>query len=333
MKSRMKNDKPMASGQRKKIVIVTPVFNDWVAFGRVLEKLGALPELGQYELQVIAVDDCSSETPEDDDEWAKKGTITDVQIIRLACNLGHQRAIAVGLVAALEVEDMGAVVVMDSDGEDLPSDVPRLIAAWTEQPNSIIVAKRGLRKEGPMFRIFYLFYKMIFRLLTGQTINFGNFSLLPSRAVEALTHNSAIWNNLGAAVSRSRLPYVRLQLNRGKRLAGQSRMSFVSLALHGVSAISVYAEVVLVRMVAISGILAALALIGGVIVVGVKLGTNLAIPGWASYLVASLAVIFLQAVLLGAISVFQLLNARSLKPFIPVLDASIFILNTTPETK
>ena len=190
------------------------------------------------------------------------------------------------------------------------------------------MAKRGLRKEGRSFATYYFAYKLIFRLLTGETINFGNFSLLPRHAVISLTRNPAIWNNLAAAISRSRIPYVRLRLDRGERLLGRSHMNFFSLALHGVSAISVYGEVVLVRVIVASCILATVALILAAIVLWVRLGTDLAIPGWASYIAASLVVIFLQAVLLGAMSILQLLNSRSLRPFIPALDAKVFIVNT-----
>jgi polyisoprenyl-phosphate glycosyltransferase len=321
----------MENHHRNKFVIVTPVFNDWTAFCRLLDQLGELPEFSQDELRVIAVDDASSETTSISEFLARKGTIIDVQIIRLACNLGHQRAIAVGLVAASKMHDVDAVVVMDSDGEDMPGDVPRLIAAWREQPDSIVVAQRGSRADSPMFKTFYVVYKFTFRVLTGQTIDFGNFSVIPRRSVEALVHTPSVWNNIAATISRSRIPYRKLQIDRGKRLAGRSRMSFVSLTLHGVSAISVYAEVVIVRVIGVSCALAALALAGMVLVAALKLGTSLAIPGWASYIAAALTIIFFQAVLLAGLAVFQLLSSRSLKPFIPIVDSSIFILSTTPK--
>ena len=152
-------------------------------------------------------------------------------------------------------------------------------------------------------------------------------------AVLALTHNSAIWNNLAAAISRSRIPYVRLQLDRGRRLAGRSHMNFVSLALHGISAISVYAEVALVRMIVFACIICGITLTAGLVVVSVRLGTDWAVPGWASYVMASLAVIFLQALVLGAISVFQLLNTRILKAFIPAVDATIFVVDEKEDNR
>jgi polyisoprenyl-phosphate glycosyltransferase len=313
---------------RKKITVVTPVFNDWEAFAQLLEQIGSQTELANYDVYVFAVDDGSSEAPDEVGLNARKGLVSDLWIIRLACNLGHQRAIAIGLVAASKVHDTDAVVVMDSDGEDRPGDVARLIAAWDEQPERIIFAQRGQRSEGFMFTICYSIYKVIFRMLSGQSISFGNFCLLPGRAVQALIHNPAIWNNLAAAITRSRIPYAAISVNRGRRLAGTPRMNFMNLAVHGLSAMSVYTDVILVRIIAAACMLAVVILVALAGVVAIKFATDWAIPGWASYVAASLTVIFIQAALLAGIALIQLLSFRSMKLFVPALDAKVFIFDS-----
>jgi hypothetical protein len=313
---------------RKKIAIVTPIFNDWEAFARLLEQIGSQTELAKYDVYVFAVDDGSSEAPDGIGLNARKGLVSDLCIIRLACNLGHQRAIAIGLVAAAKLHDIDAVVVMDSDGEDRPGDVARLIAAWDQQPERIIFAKRGQRSEGCIFRVCYSIYKVLFRIFSGQSISFGNFSLLPRRAVQALIHNPAIWNNLAAAITRSRIPYTAISVNRGKRLAGTPRMNFMSLAIHGLSAMSVYTDVILVRIIAVACMLAAVILLGLASVVASRFGTDWAIPGWTSYIVASLTIIFIQVTLLAGIALIQLLSFRSMKLFVPALDAKTFVFES-----
>jgi len=104
------------------------------------------------------------------------------------------------LVTDIEASKFDAVVVMDSDGEDRPSDVAQLIAIFGRHPTSIIVARRARHSEALPFRCFYLLYKALFRTLTGQTINFGNFCIIPKNALGALVHNPATWNNLAAAI-------------------------------------------------------------------------------------------------------------------------------------
>jgi glycosyltransferase involved in cell wall biosynthesis len=313
---------------RRKIVIVMPVFEDWEAFAQVIAQLGQQNDLRPYNVSVLAVDDGSSKKLTDTDTlMATKGMLKNVRIIHLACNLGHQRAIAVGIVEASKADDVDAVVVMDSDGEDDPGAVPRLIAAWDKHDHSsIVLAKRGRRSETLLFTLFYSLYRLGFRIMTGQSISFGNFSLLPRPALQALIHNPAIWNNLAAAIARSRIPCTSLQIDRSTRLAGKSRMNFLSLTIHGLSAISVYTDVVLVRMILMSLMLAGIVLLGLIAVIAIRFGTELAIPGWASYVAASLTIIFIQAIILAGIALFLLLSFRSLKPFIPASDASAFVI-------
>ena len=315
-------DKP----HRKNIVIVIPVFNDWEAFQQLISDLGEQTGLATYGLYVLAVDDGSSEFADTGSLLARKGMLSDIRVIRLACNLGHQRAIAIGLVEAIKSNHIDAVVVMDFDGEDQPVSIGKLVDIWEKCPDQVVVATRGRRSESIFFRLFYSVYKLTFRMTTGQTINFGNFSLLPRSALQALVHNPAIWNNLAAAIARSHIPYRTLQIDRGVRLAGKSRMNFVGLAVHGVSAMSVYTDIVLVRLMVAAWILAGMVLLGVITVVAIRIGTDWAIPGWASYVAASLTIIFIQAVLLAGIALFQLLSVRTLRPFIPASDASAFIV-------
>jgi glycosyltransferase involved in cell wall biosynthesis len=313
---------------RKKLVVVSPVFNDWEAFGKLVDLLGALDIAKTYEIQVIAVDDGSSELSDDISLKARKGLLADVQVVRLACNMGPMRAIAAGLVAANNVAGYEAVIVMDADGEDRPEDIARLISAWTKQPKKIAVAKRMERSESIAFRIFYVVYKVIFRLLTGQSITFGSFSLLPRSALHSLIHNPAIWNNLPAAIIRSRIPYVEVETKRGQRFAGKSRMNFVSLSVHGISAISVYTDVALLRVIIAMGLLGTIVFIALIAVVIIKFATNWAIPGWASYVAASLTTILLQTLVFAGFALFQLLSFRNLKSFIPASDVGDLLLDS-----
>src|SRR5262245_54611813 len=136
-----------------RLAIVTPVYDDWESFRELIRRLdvmaGAKPDTV---FDVIAVDDGSTEPlPGALLADAAIAHLARVDVLRLACNLGHQRAIALGLV---EVEARGtyeAVIVMDSDGEDRPEDIPMLLAALRAHPRRVIVARRARRSEGPVF--------------------------------------------------------------------------------------------------------------------------------------------------------------------------------------
>ena len=71
--------------------------------------------------------------------------IASLEVLEMTCNLGHQRSIAVGLCELNRRKHYDAVLVMDCDGEDQPSDVSKLIEAHIDREDAIIVAQRKSR--------------------------------------------------------------------------------------------------------------------------------------------------------------------------------------------
>jgi glycosyltransferase involved in cell wall biosynthesis len=308
------------------IAIVTPVFNDWASLSLLISELDTLDFPKAVRFSLFVIDDGSSEPSTIDYPVHKLRRIYEVEIISLACNLGHQRAIAVGLVAVCERKEFDAVVVMDSDGEDRPADIPRLLAATKENPEYIVCAQRRRRPGLKVFRLWYIFYRFVFRLLTGARIDFGNFCVIPKGRLEALVSDPAIWNNLAGTLTRSSIPLVRVVADRGRRYVGKSKMNLVSLVMHGLSAMAVYSDIIMVRLMLAASALSAVTFLGILGVVGVKLFTQLAIPGWASATAGLLIVILLQGLMLFTISAFTILNTRSMKVVVPRVDAASFIL-------
>jgi hypothetical protein len=104
-------------------------------------------------------------------------------------------------------------------------------------------------------------------------------------------------------------------------------MNFIGLFLQGVSAMSIYVDIILARILVAACSVATLTLVFMLGVIFINFGTSLAIPGWASYLTASLIILFVQAMLLAVLVLFQLFTLRSLKPFVPALDSATFIVD------
>src|ERR1700730_5370916 len=155
-----------------KIAVVTPVLDDWPAFGRLLEEISVLGAELPLSLEIIAVDDGSKVPFELHSAGIASSLIRSIEIIQLAVNLGHQRAIATGLADIARREDLDGVFIMDCDGEDRPADLPKLFAASLDYPGLIIVARRAQRSERRSFKTGYAVYKFLFALLTGQRIHF-----------------------------------------------------------------------------------------------------------------------------------------------------------------
>lgn len=308
----------------QELIIVTPVYNDWQSLQLLADEIAGLARAHNLNIHLLAVDDGSSIPPHlRVGKWSGR---LDVQIVRLTRNLGHQRAIAVGLAFASEMKKDIPVIVMDCDGEDLPADIPRLLDAHRKDGEKIIFARRARRSESRLFRAFYFFFKLVFRILTGRRISFGNYSLLPPESLRRIIHLQEIWNHFPAGVMHSSLQWTTIPTSRGKRYAGTSRMNFVALVLHGLSAVSVYVEIVYVRLIFMSLAVMMLDVVGFLVLVYIRFFTPLAIPGWATSVAVGLTVIMIQALLFLGLLSFIILSYRSVKMFIPAVDYKDYVL-------
>jgi len=214
---------------------------------------------------------------------------------------------------------------MDSDGEDRPDDLAALLAASRSQPGHIVFAQRAKRSEGGSFRFAYFLYRHAFRLLTGRTISFGNYVLVPALAVRRLVHMPELWNNLAATIMRSRLRYAEIPTERGTRYAGRSHMDPVSLIVHGLSAMSVYTDMIFVRVLIAAAAVAGLSMLGILGVAITRFATDLAIPGWATTAAGDLLIILLQTLVVMVATSLMMLAGRSSRPIVPITDCQPFI--------
>lgn len=292
---------------QKKIICVIPVYNDWESFSILIQEIKKiLTQISDYDITIIAVNDCSSvdvNYPND---------ILPVKVLNLKLNIGHQRAIAVGLQYVYnEEKDYDYVVVMDSDGEDIPAQIPLLVQkAELEQSKKIIFAQRKKRQESLFFRMGYFFYKKLFHFLTGQKINFGNYSIIPSLLMSKVVHQNNIWNHYSGGIIQSKIPFDKILLDRGNRYQGVSKMNFNNLILHGLSSIAVYFDYLSLKILRFSlfGIL--LCTISVLIVLFKKYVTDSAIPGWASSLLLIISGIILQLFSVTLIVLLMQLSSR-----------------------
>jgi glycosyltransferase involved in cell wall biosynthesis len=317
---------------KKEIIILTPVYNDWHSFFHLASEINnCMQDLEDVCLHIIAVDDGSTQSPLwRRSELAKFSHIHNINILHLARNLGHQKAIALGLAYINCHVKNDYVIVMDADGEDRPQDILKLLETSENNLDRVIFAQRAQRSEGLLFRSFYFLYKIFFGLLTGSSITFGNFSLIPGILLNRVVHLPEIWNHFAAGIMRANIPLSSIPTKRGSRYVGTSSMNFVALVVHGLSAISVYIEILTVRLMLTAILIIAISILSFFVLLYVKYLTPLAIPGWATNVAIGIVIIMFQAILLLALLAFLSLNYRSSKLFIPAKDYQDYVLDLEP---
>jgi glycosyltransferase involved in cell wall biosynthesis len=282
-----------------KLIVITPIYEDVEASSRLFKELKA-----QFnkEIFLVSVDDGSIMQPLE--IKSLKNANIDGVILKLKRNVGHQKAIAIALgYVSDKINAKQLVVVMDSDGEDLPSTIPTLIDLLKVGDADVVVAERKSRVETLKFKLFYEIYKRIFKALTGRAISFGNFMAMNRDAVLRLATMQELSIHLAATVLASKLRTKTYALHRGPRYAGQSKMNFVGLVLHGFKALMVFAEDVLVRVGITSAVIASLALIAVITTILLKI-IGYSTPGWFSIALGILVLILMQ---MGAVALMTLM--------------------------
>lgn len=310
---------------RGRFAVLMPIYDDWESATVLLARLHAALRGEVARVEYLLVNDGST-LPPPSAVALPQGPAWRCDVLTLRRNLGHQRAIAVGLCHLHGSRELDGVVVMDGDGEDTPAGVVTLLRRFAEHGGArTVFAERRRRTESLTFRVFYWLYRVLHRALTGRGVRVGNFSVVPRAHLDCLVAVAEMWNHFAASVYRARLSVDAVPIDRGHRIAGASRMNFTSLLAHGLSAISVFSDVVGMRLLIASGALMVLAALGILTAAGVRVFTSLAIPGWATSVAGILLVVILQALLLSVAFAFIVLQSRNQHGFLPIRDHAHFV--------
>ena len=201
-------------------LILIPVYNDWASLAELLLLLDRAWARGAH-ADVLIVDDGSTLEPDAEVARGPFRSLGRIDVLRLRRNLAIERAIAVGLAYVEDRFKHDAVVVMDGDGEDDPSDVPRLLERLkAEGGRAIVFAERTRRSESWSFRFFDGLYKLLHRVLTGHGVRVATSSAIPRRRLASLVVVSELWSHYAAAVFRSRQPICTIRHEAGRAAAG-----------------------------------------------------------------------------------------------------------------
>lgn len=266
--------------------LITPVYQDVESFlrlrERTLEIISSHLILRLTPLRFVAVDDSGGFDP----EMQRLRGLRDVTVVEPPFNLGHQRAIVYGIrTMTPEIADTDVVVTLDSDGEDRPEDLPRLLAPILEEPpdlRRVVLALRTGRRETPVFKAMYLSFKVLFRLLTGLSVRTGNYAAYRGWFARHLIIHPYFDLCYSSTLVSLNLAVRYVACARGIRYAGQSRMNYQKLFMHGLRMLMPLADRIAIRALFAFFLTFCAGMTLSIAVLAIRLFTNAAIPGWAT---------------------------------------------------
>lgn len=230
----------------KNILLLVPVYNDWSSLTKLLRKVNRVFEKElKTKFELIIVNDCSSGAY--DFKKYKLKTIKKIKVITLNENVGSQRAIAIGLRYINKFyKKKFNTIIMDSDGQDNPYIIKKLILKSNLNPGCSIVVDRGQRKEPLWFRFFYEAYCLLVKIFSSKKIRFGNYSLISFSHLKKLSSKDELWSAFPPTVCLHIKNLIHIKADREKRYTGESKMNFFGLIFHALKIFSVLKYKVLI---------------------------------------------------------------------------------------
>jgi len=260
-------------------IIVSPCFNEGLVITKFLNEIECKLSKIEDSFIVIIVDDASNDsTIQLLREYQFRSRKFILKVIELKFNMGHQEAIRQGLIYAKSLNrNISGIIVMDSDGEDDPNAIVDLIAL---EDFDIVFVERGKRKESLSFRLGYFNYRLLFKLVTGKSISFGNYSIISPLVLSAIVNQSFF--HYAGFLSKQKFKTSNIRYDRQERIDSHSKMSYKNLVFHGLYSLIEYAEEIVFFLLKIFFVILIISFILAGFVLYSKYISHKAISGWAS---------------------------------------------------
>lgn len=283
---------------KQSISVVVPIYNDSEVIHELIKRLGPVLESITADYEIILVDDGSR-----DDSWLQMLTVRQanacIKAVRLSRNFGQQSAIAAGL--SLTSKEL--IVLMDSDLQDRPEDIPVLIdALLADEKATMAIAQWEERKDSKFkLAVSRLFQRVSNSITEIHTMpRLGIFRVMKKSVVDELRNFPEKTATTVSLLYYIGSRYVAVPLKRDARFAGKSgynlskMLSLTFARIFSFSMFPIRIVTYLGALLCVGSMLAALAL------VIYKLVGNV-VAGWTSMMVLMLFLFGLNFAFLGVL--------------------------------
>ncbi len=283
---------------KQSISVVVPIYNDSEVIHELIKRLGPVLESITADYEIILVDDGSR-----DDSWLQMLAVRQanacIKAVRLSRNFGQQSAIAAGL--SLTSKEL--IVLMDSDLQDRPEDIPVLIdALLADEKATMAIAQWEERKDSKFkLAVSRLFQRVSNSITEIHTMpRLGIFRVMKKSVVDELRNFPEKTATTVSLLYYIGSRYVAVPLKRDARFAGKSgynlsKMLALTFArIFSFSMFPIRIVTYLGALLCVGSMVAALALII------YKLVGNV-VAGWTSMMVLMLFLFGLNFAFLGVL--------------------------------
>ena len=278
--------------------IVAPCFNEEGVLHELHRRICEVMDSTGEQWELVLINDGSRDrTPELMREL--RAGDPRVKVVDFARNFGHQIAVTAGL----DYAQGDAVIVIDADLQDPPEVILDLLAEWREG-YEVVYAVRAKRMGETWFKEFTAraFYRIIYRITDIDIpMDVGDFRLMDRKAVNALKgirekHRFMRGLSVWIGFRQTGVEYVRAE-----RYAGETKYPLKKMLKFALDGITSFSYLPLQLATYVGFICAALAVMGIIVTVILRLSGSQAFYGQATTLVSVLFLGGVQLICLGII--------------------------------
>ena len=288
---------PQWQPQSQLLSVVVPCFNEEAVLEATHRRLTAvLAELQGLDYEIVYVDDGSRDRTGAILAGLQAGDRR-VRVVRFSRNFGHQIAVTAG------IEHAGgeATVLIDADLQDPPEVIRDMVARWREGYH----VAYGVRTDRPGETAFKrwtakAFYRLINRLSdTVIPLDTGDFRLMDRCVVDALLAMPEHDRFVRGMVSWAGFRQIAVPYRRAERVAGESKYPLSKMLRFAFDGIASFSIAPLTAATYAGFAASAIALLGIVYALALRLFTDSFVTGWTALFIAVLFVGGIQLTALG----------------------------------
>jgi hypothetical protein len=228
----------------KNLLFLIPVYNDWKSLNLLLKKIDLELKKKNYFSEILIINDASTIIKRINIK--NLFNIKNIFILNTKKNLGSQKCIHLALKHINQFKKEYIITIIDSDGEDDPKEINKMINLAIKNNDRIITSNRLARKESLVIRILYRVHLIVTLIITGQWISFGNYTCFNSKNIKKIIKNDdGCYAHPANVIKHSKI--IRIFAKRNKRFFDKSKVNFLGLMFHSLRIISVFQKKVFFR--------------------------------------------------------------------------------------
>ncbi len=273
----------MSAAGTVELSVVAPVFNDVECLDELHRRLTAVVSSLTASYEIVLVDDGSK-----DASWSAIERLSRddprVHGLRLSRNFGQHFAITAGLEACRGQR----VVVMDSDLQEQPEEIPKLWQKMNEG-YEVVFSRRRQRRDSFFKRVTSVMFFVVMNRLTGQEVDGeeGTLSMLDRRVVDAFLRVTDAHRHYLYILRYLGFRQAFVDVEHAERFAGTSGYGFKKMFIHALDGITSQST----RLLQASSALGFLIVLGAFVqvlwLIYKRVVLDEGVEGWASAMVST----------------------------------------------